>query len=136
MYKKLPGPKQRIYYWKKILSYQNQGKRMSMAGTPLPKIPRGSKKYNLIMNLARMKSDKIIQIAKKQYSKYSKVAILLSWYRKGTIREERRKEGRKSIPFTVGFPPKSKFIANLIRHQIINHERGMIFLEKRKGRNI
>lgn len=131
----IPGPKARRRYWKRIINLQNTRRNMrSTFGKPLPVIKKGSKKYEIIMELARMPTPELIEIAEEYYGDYKKIRQLLRWYEKGTLRQERKKEGRKFIPITLGFPPRSKFIGHLIRHQIINFERGMIALKKMKGK--
>jgi len=156
MEKKISKRKLRVRYWKKIIGIQNgqhkaeiikalkkkntkSSKKLiekmekdSTTDFKLPFIKKGDKRYQIIMELARMPPKEIIQTASEYYRKYTKIAELLQWYNKGTAKEVKRKEGRKYITVVEGYPKHSPFVAHLIRHQLINHERGMIKLTTAK----
>lgn len=126
-----PDRKARMKYWKDILKLQSKGTMKSTTGKKLPILKKGSKQYEIVMTLAEMSPKEIYDTAKEYYSMYPKIRKLVSWYKKGTERQERKKEGRKYITITVGFKPRHKAVAQLIRHAMANHERGMVILKKR-----
>jgi len=130
------GPKSRVRYWKKMLKVQSETKGKDYAGKPLPSIKKGDKKYQMIMELARVPPPELISIAKKYYKEDITISQMLKWYSEGSLRQEHKKEGRKRVPITVGFPKGSKFVAQMIRYRIINIERGMTRIEKEKTKVI
>jgi hypothetical protein len=84
----------------------------------------------LIIELARMSPKQIVRTAYKYYRQYPKIAELLNWYKKGTQRESKRKDGGKYVTVVEGYPKHSEFVSHLMRHLLINHVRGMINLKQ------
>jgi hypothetical protein len=122
----------------------------------LPVIKKGSKRWNLIMKLARLSPKSFIRYAKNYYGDYPEVIEMLKLYREDTLKTIQIKppipfgrvksiavldslpRGKKKQPpeikmdkissYTVGFPAHSRIFIDMLRKQIINSERGLYTL--------
>lgn len=155
---KVSPAKARVKYWKKILYLQRTTKtpeKVDKNGKPakgtkwirtrrtkthssevimkaIPIIKKGSKLYNIIIELARMPPKELIKTAKQYYSKYDIIKALLRTYKEGTEAKQRMKIRRKFVTITTGFPKHAPFIVHQIRYAIINHERGIARLDEKQ----